>query len=83
MPVAHLEAGLRSFNETSMEEVNRRVAAASASLHLAPTELAARFLRDEGVADRRVRVVGNPVIDALGDRRAPAGRAGRPARASS
>jgi HAD superfamily hydrolase (TIGR01509 family) len=49
VPVAHLEAGLRSFNETSMEEVNRRVAAATASLHLAPTELAARFLRAEGV----------------------------------
>jgi len=65
VPLAHLEAGLRSFNDTSMEEVNRRVAAATASLHLAPTELAASFLRSEGVADRRIRVVGNPVIDAL------------------
>lgn len=65
VPVAHLEAGLRSFNETSMEEVNRRVAAATASLHLAPTALAARFLAAEGVAPERVRVVGNPVIDLL------------------
>src|SRR5207302_1612868 len=49
VPIAHLEAGLRSFNATSTEEVNRKVAAATASLHLAPTELAARFLREEGV----------------------------------
>jgi UDP-N-acetylglucosamine 2-epimerase (non-hydrolysing) len=65
VPVAHLEAGLRSFNPTSLEEVNRRVAAATASLHLAPTERAARFLLDEGVEPERVRVVGNPVIDSL------------------
>jgi UDP-N-acetylglucosamine 2-epimerase (non-hydrolysing) len=61
----HLEAGLRSFNPTSMEEVNRKVAAATASLHLAPTELAARFLREEGVEPERIRVVGNPVLDVM------------------
>jgi UDP-N-acetylglucosamine 2-epimerase (non-hydrolysing) len=65
VPVAHLEAGMRSFNETSMEEVNRRVAAACASLHLAPTPLAARFLAAEGVSAERVHVVGNPIIDVL------------------
>jgi UDP-N-acetylglucosamine 2-epimerase (non-hydrolysing) len=65
VPLAHLEAGLRSFNPTSVEEVNRKVAAATASLHLAPTELAARFLRYEGVLPERIRVVGNPVIDVL------------------
>jgi UDP-N-acetylglucosamine 2-epimerase (non-hydrolysing) len=65
VPVAHLEAGMRSFNETSMEEVNRRVAAACASLHLAPTELAARFLAAEGVNAERIHVVGNPIIDVL------------------
>jgi UDP-N-acetylglucosamine 2-epimerase (non-hydrolysing) len=65
VPVAHLEAGLRSFNATSMEEVNRKVAATCASLHLAPTVLAARFLAAEGVEQARVRVVGNPVIDVL------------------
>jgi UDP-N-acetylglucosamine 2-epimerase (non-hydrolysing) len=65
VPIVHLEAGLRSFNPTSMEEVNRRVAGALASVHLAPTDLAARFLRDEGVADERIAVVGNPIIDVL------------------
>ena len=63
--VIHLEAGLRSFNERSMEESNRRVVAALATLHLAPTRLAARFLREEGVPSARIRVVGNPVIDVL------------------
>jgi UDP-N-acetylglucosamine 2-epimerase (non-hydrolysing) len=63
--VIHLEAGLRSFNERSMEESNRKVVAALATLHLAPTRLAARFLRAEGVPAARVRVVGNPAIDAV------------------
>ncbi len=65
VPVAHIEAGLRSFNETSMEEVNRRVAGAAASLHFAPTQLASKFLEAEGIDRRRIRVVGNPVVDAL------------------
>ena len=65
VPVAHLEAGLRSMNPTSMEEVNRRVGAATASLHFAPTDMAARFLLEEGVEPERVRVVGNPVVDVL------------------
>ena len=62
IPVIHLEAGLRSFNETSMEEVNRKVAAATGQLHLAPPALAERFLRAEGVPAERIRVVGNTVI---------------------
>ncbi|GAA0810073.1 non-hydrolyzing UDP-N-acetylglucosamine 2-epimerase [Spirilliplanes yamanashiensis] len=65
VPFAHLEAGLRSFNLRSVEEVNRRVAAATAQLHFAPTGRAAAFLAGEGVDARRVVVVGNPVVDAL------------------
>ena len=80
VPVVHLEAGLRSFNAQSVEEGNRRVAGALASLHLAPTELAARMLDAEGISAARVRVVGNPVTDSLrkfGPRKAPvAQRAG-------
>jgi UDP-N-acetylglucosamine 2-epimerase (non-hydrolysing) len=59
---------LRSFNQLSLEEVNRRVAAATASLHLAPTEQCRTFLLAEGVEDRRIFVVGNPVIDTLAGR---------------
>jgi UDP-N-acetylglucosamine 2-epimerase (non-hydrolysing) len=63
--VIHLEAGLRSFNERSMEELNRRIMADLATVHLAPTEMAKSFLAAEGVPADRIRVVGNPVIDAL------------------
>jgi UDP-N-acetylglucosamine 2-epimerase (non-hydrolysing) len=80
VPAVHLEAGLRSFNPASVEEVNRRVATATCVLHLAPTALARRFLLAEGVPAERVAVVGNPVLDALravGARRRPvAERAG-------
>ncbi len=65
IPFAHLEAGLRSLNPRSVEEVNRRVAAAVAALHLAPTRRAAAFLAAEGVPAERVVVVGNPVVDTL------------------
>jgi UDP-N-acetylglucosamine 2-epimerase (non-hydrolysing) len=65
VPFAHVEAGLRSLNQRSVEEVNRRVAAAVAQLHFAPTARAAAFLAAEGVAAERVFVVGNPVIDTL------------------
>jgi UDP-N-acetylglucosamine 2-epimerase (non-hydrolysing) len=65
VPLVHVEAGLRSFNETSLEELNRKVVMSSASLHFAPTELAATFLAREGVPADRIHVVGNPVIDTL------------------
>jgi UDP-N-acetylglucosamine 2-epimerase (non-hydrolysing) len=64
-PFVHVEAGLRSLNNRSVEEVNRRVAAAVAQLHFAPTSRAAAFLRSEGVPLQRIFVVGNPVIDTL------------------
>jgi UDP-N-acetylglucosamine 2-epimerase (non-hydrolysing) len=80
VPVAHLEAGLRSFNPRSLEEVNRRAVGAMTSLHLAPTALAARFLADEGVDPARVHIVGNPITDTLRahgpTRRRPADRHG-------
>jgi UDP-N-acetylglucosamine 2-epimerase (non-hydrolysing) len=80
VPFAHVEAGLRSLNARSVEEVNRRVAAAVASLHFAPTARAAAFLDAEGVPAERVFVVGNPVIDTLAARGVrpvpPADRAG-------
>ena len=65
VPVVHLEAGLRSFNDGRSRRSHRRAAAAIASLHLAPTALAARMLEAEGVDPRRVSVVGNPITDTL------------------
>ncbi|MCU7724176.1 UDP-N-acetylglucosamine 2-epimerase (non-hydrolyzing) [Actinoplanes sp. KI2] len=68
VPFAHLEAGLRSFNPRSLEEINRRVAATTAQIHFAPTERAAAFLAGEGIAQERIFVVGNPVVDVLRER---------------
>lgn len=65
VPVVHVEAGLRSLNPQSLEETNRKVAAAISAIHFAPTELAARFLAAEGVPSERVFVVGNSACDAL------------------
>ncbi|MER5862877.1 UDP-N-acetylglucosamine 2-epimerase (non-hydrolyzing) [Kitasatospora sp. NPDC002040] len=65
VPVAHVEAGLRSGNPLSPEESNRKVAAALATVHLAPTEGAAANLRAEGVPADAVHLVGNTVCDVL------------------
>ncbi len=67
VPVAHLEAGLRSgrLDRPFPEEGNRRQVATLATLHFAPTQGARRNLLDEGVDGRRVHVTGNTVIDAL------------------
>jgi len=67
IPVAHVEAGLRTSSPTNPfpEEMNRRLTGALASLHFAPTERARRALIAEGVADARVFVTGNTVVDAL------------------
>jgi UDP-N-acetylglucosamine 2-epimerase (non-hydrolysing) len=63
--VIHLEAGLRSQNGLSVEEVNRKMMVGLATVHLAPTVMAADFLAGEGVSPSIVRVVGNPVVDAV------------------
>jgi UDP-N-acetylglucosamine 2-epimerase (non-hydrolysing) len=65
VPVGHVEAGLRSYNERSLEELDRLVAMVGASVHFAPTQLAADNLTGAGVPADRVHVVGNPGIDTL------------------
>ena len=67
--VGHVEAGLRTGDRTQPfpEEINRRLAGVVADLHFAPTQRAVENLRREGVADWRIALTGNPVIDALND----------------
>lgn len=67
VPVAHVEAGLRSgdIHHPWPEEVNRRIVAPIADLHFAPTQTAADALLRENVAPASVHVTGNTVIDAL------------------
>lgn len=63
--VAHVEAGLRSFDRTMPEEINRIVTDALADLLLTPSEDASENLRREGVPERKIVCVGNIMIDAL------------------
>ena len=67
IPVAHVEAGLRSGNihHPWPEEVNRRIVGSFARWHFAPTETAAAALRRENVEPGAIHVTGNTVIDAL------------------
>lgn len=67
IPVAHVEAGLRTFNLNSPwpEEANRVLTSRLAALHFAPTERSWANLLKEGIPAERVFVTGNTVIDAL------------------
>ncbi|MFQ4147219.1 UDP-N-acetylglucosamine 2-epimerase (non-hydrolyzing) [Arthrobacter sp. LAPM80] len=64
LPVAHLEAGLRSFNRRMPEEHNRVLTDHSADLLLAPTEVAMQHLASEGLGARSV-LVGDVMTDVL------------------
>jgi UDP-N-acetylglucosamine 2-epimerase (non-hydrolysing) len=67
IPVGHVEAGLRTGDKYAPfpEEINRRLAAAIADLHFAPTALARDNLLKEGISGKKIFVTGNTVIDAL------------------
>ncbi len=63
-PLAHVEAGIRSFDKTMPEEINRIVADQLSDLLFAPTSTSEKNLRQENVTSG-IHVVGNSVIDAL------------------
>ena len=65
IPVAHVEAGLRSFDMTMPEEINRRCTDAIADLLFTTERSASENLRHEGVPDERIHFVGNVMIDSL------------------
>jgi UDP-N-acetylglucosamine 2-epimerase len=65
IPVAHVEAGLRSFDMTMPEEVNRRLTDQLSELCFTTSPEAAAHLANEGVAVERIHFVGNPMIDTL------------------
>jgi UDP-N-acetylglucosamine 2-epimerase (non-hydrolysing) len=65
IPVAHLEAGLRSFDRSMPEEINRIVADEFSELLFLHSEEAIANLRAEGIADERMHFVGNTMIDSL------------------
>ncbi len=63
--VAHVEAGLRSFDRTMPEEINRRLTDALADVLFTTEEDADQNLRREGVPGERIFFVGNVMVDAL------------------
>jgi UDP-N-acetylglucosamine 2-epimerase (non-hydrolysing) len=63
--VAHVEAGLRSFDRQMPEEVNRLVTDALADLLLTPSHDADENLKHEGIPEAKIKLVGNVLIDAL------------------
>ena len=65
IPIAHIEAGLRSFDRAMPEEVNRMVTDRLADLLLTPSRDADDNLRAEGVPAERIHFVGNVMIDTL------------------
>ena len=65
IPVAHVEAGLRSRDMTMPEEINRLMTDAVADLLFTPSPDADENLRGEGVAETRIKLVGNIMIDSL------------------
>ncbi len=80
IPVAHIEAGLRSFDRTMPEEINRIVADEFSEYLFLHSDEAIENLRAEGIGDERMHFVGNTMIDtlvALEDRFRAAGSAAK------
>ncbi len=65
LPLAHVEAGLRSFDRTMPEEINRVVTDALADELFVTSSEAVDNLRREGARADRIHFVGNPMIDSL------------------
>ena len=63
--IGHVEAGLRSFDRTMPEEINRIVTDRLADLLFTPSEDADTNLKNEGVAPEKIHCVGNVMIDSL------------------
>ncbi|KZX14975.1 UDP-2,3-diacetamido-2,3-dideoxy-D-glucuronate 2-epimerase [Methanobrevibacter cuticularis] len=64
IPVGHVEAGLRSFDETMPEEINRKAADVCSKLYFVPTEKSAINLSLEGIARKKIFITGNTIVDA-------------------
>ena len=64
IPVAHVEAGLRSFNRSMPEEINRVLTDHASDLLFTPTETATRNLAAEGISGTKVKQVGDVMFDA-------------------
>jgi len=80
VPVAHVEAGLRSFDRRMPEEINRIVTDALSDFLFTTSRGANEHLEREGIAPEKIFFVGNVMIDTLHKHRARAEQLGTPAR---
>ena len=65
IPIFHMEAGNRCFDECLPEETNRRIVDVISDVNLAYSEHARRYLRDTGCAPERTYVTGSPMTEVL------------------
>ncbi|MGB3457788.1 MAG: UDP-N-acetylglucosamine 2-epimerase (non-hydrolyzing) [Halobacteriota archaeon] len=63
--VGHVEAGLRSYDKTMPEEINRVLTDHCSNYLFAPTEKARQILLSEGIHDNKIFVTGNTIVDAV------------------
>ncbi len=64
IPIAHIEAGLRSFNRKMPEEINRILTDHTADILFTPTSNATNYALSEGIAKEKIRQVGDVMYDA-------------------
>ena len=65
IPVGHVEAGLRSFDRSMPEEINRVIADHVSDQLYAPSEISRQNLLSEGIPAEKITVTGNTVVDAV------------------
>lgn len=65
IPIFHMEAGNRCFDENLPEEVNRRIVDVTSDVNLCYTEHARRYIINSGVSQQRTYVVGSPMAEIL------------------
>ena len=65
IPVAHVEAGLRSNDRTMPEELNRIMTDHISSYLLPPTEKTKQILLSEGIDAKKIKITGNTIVDAV------------------
>ena len=65
--IGHVEAGLRSFDRSMPEEINRVIADHISDLLFAPTENAKVLLLKEGIPESKIFVTGNTIVDAVNE----------------
>lgn len=65
IPVAHVEAGLRSYDNKMPEEINRKITDHLSSVLFCPTNNQKEILLGEGVSSKKIFVTGNTIVDAV------------------